>query len=47
MQTFNHSSPYSGLIAVQYFLDAYLIIVTDAADAVSVNFFGRCKFLQI
>ena len=26
---------------------AYLIIVTDAADAVSVNFFGRCKFLQI
>ena len=26
---------------------AYLIIVTDATDAVSVNFFGRCKFLQI
>ena len=26
---------------------AYLIIVTDAADAVSVNFFGLCKFLQI
>ena len=26
---------------------AYLIIVADAADAVSVNFFGRCKFLQI
>ena len=25
----------------------YLIIVADAADAVSVNFFGRCKFLQI
>ena len=25
----------------------YLIIVTDAADAVSVNFSGRCKFLQI
>jgi len=23
----------------------YLIIVADAADAVSVNFFGRCKFL--
>ena len=28
-------------------LRAYLIIVADAADAVSVNFFGRCKFLQI
>ena len=28
-------------------LQAYLIIVTDAADAVSVNFSGRCKFLQI
>ena len=27
--------------------DAYLIIVTDATDAVSVNFSGRCKFLQI
>ena len=26
---------------------AYLIIVTDATDAVSVNFLGRCKFLQI
>ena len=25
----------------------YLIIVADAADAVSVNFFGQCKFLQI
>ena len=25
----------------------YLIIVADAADAVSVNFFGRCKFVQI
>ena len=25
---------------------AYLIIVADAADAVSVNFCGRCKFLQ-
>ena len=25
----------------------YLIIVTDAADAVSVNFSGQCKFLQI
>ena len=28
-------------------VDAYLIIVTDATDAVSVNFSGRCKFLQI
>ena len=27
--------------------DAYLIIVADAADAVSVNFSGWCKFLQI
>ena len=26
---------------------SYLIIVADAADAVSVNFSGRCKFLQI
>ena len=25
----------------------YLIIVADAADAVSVNFSARCKFLQI
>ena len=25
----------------------YQIIVADAADAVSVNFSGRCKFLQI
>merc|ERR1712067_108203 len=25
----------------------YLIIVTDATDAVSVNFSGRCKFLLI
>ena len=25
----------------------YLIIVADAADAVSVNFSGWCKFLQI
>ena len=26
-------------------LGPYLIIVADAADAVSVNFSGRCKFL--
>ena len=26
---------------------SYLIIVADAADAVSVNFSGRCKFLLI
>ena len=25
----------------------YLIIVTDATDAVSVNFSGRCKFILI
>ena len=25
----------------------YQIIVADAADAVSVNFSGRCNFLQI
>merc|ERR1711928_44817 len=25
----------------------YQLIVADAADAVSVNFSGRCKFLQI
>ena len=31
----------------QIFPYAYLIIVADAADAVSVNFSGRCKFLQI
>ena len=30
-----------------YLLGTYLIIVTDATDAVSVNFSGRCKFLQI
>ena len=28
-------------------LRAYLIIVADAADAASVTFSGRCKFLQI
>ena len=27
--------------------EPYQIIVADAADAVSVNFSGRCKFLQI
>ena len=26
---------------------SYLIFVTDATDGVRVNFFGRCKFLQI
>ena len=30
-----------------YCMVSYLIIVADAADAVSVNFSGRCKFLQI
>ena len=28
-------------------LEPYMIIVADAADAVSVNFSGQCKFLQI
>ena len=28
-------------------LESYQIIVADVADAVSVNFSGRCKFLQI
>ena len=28
-------------------MSPYQIIVADAADAVSVNFSGRCKFLQI
>ena len=28
-------------------MSSYLIIVADAADAVSVNFSGRCKFWQI
>ena len=28
-------------------IGTYQIIVADAADAVSVNFSGRCKFLQI
>ena len=39
------------MVQGQYHVHAYdytyLIIVTDAADAVSVNFSGRCKFLQI
>ena len=30
-----------------YGYGAYQIIVADAADAVSVNFSGRCNFLQI
>ena len=29
------------------YVEPYQIIVADAADAVSVNFSGRCKFLQI
>ena len=37
---------YSGLQSYKWSLP-YLIIVADAADAVSVNFSGRCKFLQI
>ena len=30
-----------------FLFGSYQIIVADAADAVSVNFSGRCKFLQI
>ena len=36
-----------GFSANGNFKKAYLIIVADAADAVSVNFSDRCKFLQI
>ena len=32
---------------IQSDIQPYQIIVADAADAVSVNFSGRCKFLQI
>ena len=32
---------------IHHMCSPYQIIVADAADAVSVNFFGRCKFLQI
>ena len=41
----NHSSPHPPFFDLSS--SAYLIIVADAADAVSVNFSGRCKFLQI
>ena len=34
-------------IAIRAHPHTYLIIVADAADAVSVNFSDRCKFLQI
>ena len=34
-------------IICAYSYSPYLIIVADAADAVSVNFSGQCKFLQI
>ena len=38
----------SDIKALKYVvLQPYQIIVADAADAVSVNFSGRCKFLQI
>ena len=36
-----------GFVIVSLSVGAYQIIVADAADAVSVNFSGRCKFLQI
>ena len=35
------------MVAVDGISLSYLIIVADAADAVSVNFSGRCKFLHI
>ena len=35
------------LLAIDIDNIAYQIIVADAADAISVNFSGRCKFLQI
>ena len=35
------------IVIVIVITSTYLIIVADAADAVSVNFSGRCKFLQI
>ena len=43
--TFEVVNPCSGALII--IPEAYLIIVADAADAVSVNFSGRCKFLQI
>ena len=35
------------IILYEIWFGSYLIIVTDAIDAVSVNFSGRCKFLLI
>ena len=43
-------APSGALIDIQTcdsYTSPYLIIVADAADAVSVNFSGRCKFLLI
>ena len=35
------------IVGIFIIIITYQIIVADAADAVSVNFSGRCKFLQI
>ena len=47
----NHNKKNIGLICFMLVSSSdfgpYQIIVADAADAVSVNFSGRCKFLQI
>ena len=49
--TFEVVALYVGMRAVIMLLVglcvSYLIIVADAADAVSVNFSGQCKFLLI
>ena len=37
----------SSLVLVLVYIPAYLIIVGDAADAVSVNFSARCKFSRL
>ena len=41
------TSLYAALFPSEKKGSTYLIIVTDATDAVSVNFSGRCKFLLI
>ena len=35
------------IVGIFIIIITYQIIVADAADAVSVNFSGRCKFFQI
>ena len=39
-------SPHSPVVFIIHQRQAYQIIVADAADAVSVNFSGRCKFFS-